>query len=234
MIQTSKEMEMKMRRLLATLIMLLCFSFALLEAEAQSEELPKFELGAQFTSITKPDFNSGATEPGFGGRFTFNLNRSVALEAVGNFFPHKCRFCGKGAFGGDNSGTITQGLFGVKAGKRFEKWGIFGKARPGVVSFSEGDSKYVATGTGGSFPFEFRRNRLTNFALDLGGVFEFYPSRRIVTRIEAGDTLIHYGERQSSFLFFDPTTGVPVLRPFTTRSETRHNFQFVAGVGWRF
>jgi hypothetical protein len=234
MVQTSKETEMKMRKHLVTVVTLLWLSFGLLEAKAQSGEVPKFELGAQFTSITKPDFNNGATEPGFGGRFTFNLNRSVALEAVGNFFPHKCGFCGSGAGGGDNSGNITQGLFGVKAGKRFQKWGIFGKARPGVVSFSQGDSKYVATGTGTSFPFEFRHNRLTNFAVDLGGVLEFYPSKRIVTRLEAGDTLIHYGQRQSSFLFFDPTTGVPVLIPFTTRSETRHNFQFVAGVGWRF
>jgi hypothetical protein len=157
-----------------------------------------------------------------------HFNRSVALEAVANFFPHTCRFCG------DNSGNITQGLVGIKAGKRFQNWGIFGKARPGVVSFSKGDSKYVATGTGSSFPFEFRQNRLTNFAIDLGGVLEFYPSKRIVTRFEAGDTLIHYGQRQSSFLSFDPTTGLPVLLPFTTRSETRHNFQFAAGVGWRF
>ncbi len=225
---------MRIRKSLVTVVTLLWLPLALLETNAQSDEVPKFELGAQFTSITKPDFNNGATEPGFGGRFTFNLNRDVALEAAGNFFPHKCQFCGSGGGTGDNSGNITQALLGVKAGKRFQKWGLFGKARPGVVSFSQGDSKYVATGGGGSFPFEFQRNRLTNFAVDLGGILEFYPSRRIVTRLEAGDTLIHYGQRQSNFLFFDPITGVPVLVPFTTRSETRHNFQFVAGVGWRF
>ena len=201
---------------------------------AQSDEVPKVELGVQFTSITKPDFNNGDTEPGLGGRFTFNLNRSIALEAVGNFFPHNCRFCGRGPVAGDNSGNITQGLFGVKAGKRFEKWGIFGKARPGIVSFSGGNSTYVDTGAGSSFPFELRRRRLTNFAADLGGVIEFYPSRRLVTRFEAGDTLIHYGPRQSNFFSFDPTTGTTFLVPFTTRSETRHNFQFAAGVGWRF
>lgn len=221
---------MKMNKLLVTVVSLLCLS--LLEAQAQSDEVPRFELGVQFTSITKPSFDNGATEPGLGGRFTFNLKRSVALEAVGNFFPHTCRFsCGSG---GDNSGNISQGLFGVKAGKRFQKWGIFGKARPGVVSFSKGDSKIVATGTGGSFPFEFRQNRSTNFAFDLGGVLEFYPSKRLVTRFEAGDTLIHYGRRQSNFLIFDPTTSVPSLLPFTTPAQTRHNFQFAAGVGWRF
>jgi outer membrane protein with beta-barrel domain len=231
MVQTSKESKMKMRKLLATVVTLLCLSFGSSKANAQSDEVPKVELGVQFTSITKPDNNNGATEPGFGGRFTFNLNRSVALEAAGNFFPHSCRFCGGGNVAGDNSGNITQGFFGVKAGKRFQKWGIFGKARPGVVSFSKGDSSFGLNGTGDFFLLQGRR---THFAVDLGGVLEFYPSKRIVTRFEAGDTLIHYGQRQSNFLSFDPTTGAPVLIPFTTRSETRHNFQFAAGVGWRF
>ena len=217
-----------------TLVGLLLMVFSSPVAKAQSEEVPKFELAAQFTSITKPDFNNGATEPVFGGTFTFNLNRSVALEAVGNFFPHSCRFCGRGPVAGDNSGNISQGLFGVKAGKRFDKWGIFAKGRPGVVSFSEGDSKYVNTGAGGPFPFALQQKRLTNFALDAGGVLEFYPSKRLVTRFEAGDTMIHYRERQSNFLTFDPTTGAGSLVPFTTRSEVRHNFQFSAGVGWRF
>jgi hypothetical protein len=198
------------------------------EARAQSDEVPKFELAAQFTSITKPDFNNGATEPGFGATFTFNLNRSVALEAVGNFFPHSCRFCGR------NSGNITQGLIGVKAGKRFEKWGIFGKARPGVVSFSEGDNRIVSIGPGPFPSLQFQQNRLTHFAADLGGVLEFYPSKRIVTRFEAGDTLIHYGRHQDNFVVFDGTTNLPVLVPFTTPSVIRHNFQFTAGVGWRF
>ena len=221
---------MKTNKILTAIVSLFWLSLCLPEARAQSDEVPKIELGAQFTSITKPDFNNGATEPGFGGRFTFNLNRSVALEAVGNFFPRKCRFCGSGG-GGDNSGNIVQGLFGVKAGKRFQKWGIFGKARPGVVSFSEGDSKFFL---GSPDSFGILQGRSTHFAFDLGGVLEFYPSRRIVTRFEAGDTLIHYGRRESNYLIFDPITFKPSLLPFTTPAQTRHNFQFVAGVGWRF
>jgi hypothetical protein len=211
-----------------TFATLLCLLFCSLEARAQSDEVPKFELAAQFTSITKPDFNDGATEPGFGTTFTFNLNRSVALEAVGNFFPRSCLFCGQ------NSGNITQGLFGVKAGKRFKKWGIFAKARPGVVSFSEGDTRIVSIGTGAFPAIQFQRNRLTHFATDLGGVLEFYPSKRLVTRFEAGDTLIQYGRRQDNFVVFDGITNTPVLVPFTTPSVIRHNFQFTAGIGWRF
>lgn len=203
-----------------------------MEAKAQADELPKVEVGIQFTSITKPDFNGGATEPGVGARFTFNFNRSVAFEVVGNYFPHSCRFCGGNL--GDNSGIIEQGLFGIKAGKRFDKWGIFAKARPGVVRFGQAQTIYTINGTGPSASVAVQRKGQSNFAADLGAVLEFYPSKRIVTRFDFGDTLIHYGSRQSNFLSFDPTTGSPILIPFTTQSETRHNFQFAAGVGWRF
>jgi hypothetical protein len=197
-------------------------------AQSNADELPKFELGAHFTSITKPSFTNGDTEPGFGGRFTYNINETFALEAVGNFFPHSCRGCG------DNSGNITQGFGGVKIGKRLEKWGIFGKARAGVVSFSQGDGKWVITNPASTFPFDFQVRRSNNFAGGVGGIIEFYPTKRLVTRFEAGDTLIHYRERQTNFISFDPVTGAPLLIPFTLRSETRHNFQFSAGVGWRF
>ena len=212
-----------------SLLFLLCAS---IQVSAQTEEVQKIEVGIQFTSITKPDFSGGSTEPGVGARFTFNFNRSVAFEAVGNYFPHSCQFCGKNL--GDNSGIIEQGLFGIKAGKRFEKWGIFAKARPGVVRFGQGHSIYTINGTGPSATVSGRRIGQSNFATDLGAVLEFYPSKRIVTRFDFGDTLIHYGSRQRNFLVFDPVTSAPTLIPFTTQSETRHNFQFTAGVGWRF
>jgi hypothetical protein len=211
---------------------LLCLLSCFLQVNAQTDEVQKIEVGLQFTSLTKPNFNGASTEPGLGARFTFNFNRSVAVEAVGNFFPHSCSYCGGNV--GDNSGIIKQGLFGVKAGKRFEKWGIFAKARPGVVTFGQGQTIYTIAGTGTSAVVHIQRKGQSNFAADLGGVLEFYPSKHIVTRFEGGDTLIHYGSYQRSFVLFDPVTNAPSLIPFTTRSETRHNFQFVAGVGWRF
>jgi hypothetical protein len=212
-----------------SLFCLLCCPFAL---SAQTSEVQKIEVGVQFTTITKPDFNGGSTEPGVGARFTFNFNRSVAFEAVGNYFPHSCRFCGGNL--GDNSGIIEQGLFGIKAGKRLEKWGIFAKARPGVIRFGQGQTIYTINGTGPSASVSAVRKGQSNFAADLGGVLEFYPSKHITTRFDFGDTLIHYAARQANLLTFDPVTGGVILFPFTTRSETRHNFQFAAGVGWRF
>jgi len=52
----------------------------------------------------------------------------------------------------------------------------------------------------------------TRFALDLGGVIEFYPSRRFVLRVDLGDTVIRNSQP----------------------GRTSHNFQFGAGIGIRF
>jgi hypothetical protein len=199
-----------------------------LPTRAQSADVPKYEVGADFSSFT---LSSGKTEPGLGGRFTYNINKHVALEAAGYFFPRTCEFCSS-----DDAGRIAEGLFGVKAGKRFQKWGIFGKARPGLVSFSKGAFNLVPTGGGGPFPFRVELNRLTNFALDVGGVLEFYPSHRIVTRFDFGDTMVRFGQRTTGFqLITDPITGVFTLgAPITSPAITRHNLQFTAGVGFRF
>ena len=123
---------------------------------------------------------------------------------------------------------------GVKVGKRFENWGIFAKARPGVISFSQGDFNIVEVPVSPAFPFVFQVNRLNNFATDIGGVLEFYPSRRIVTRFDAGDTIIHFTRRTKNAVAFDPTTETFRLIPFTVPARTTHNFQFMASVGFRF
>src|SRR5258705_10177298 len=157
-------------------------------AQAQEPDAPsKIEVGVQFSSVTfpeqtfggSPSFGRGSTEAGFGGRFTFNFNKHVAIGAEANFFPHE----NFNDF--TRSGRLLQGQFGLKAGRRFGKFGIFAKARPGFASFS----KVVAqTGTTtvtdlNGQPFTvpvFGLTRKTRFTMDLGGVLEFYPSRRVL------------------------------------------------------
>jgi hypothetical protein len=193
-------------------------------------ETGKVELGPIFTSITKPDFPGSRTEVGLGGRFTFNLNDNVALEAEGSFFPGSCWNCDD-----LNVGKLAQGLFGVKAGKRFKKFGIFAKARPGVASFSRGAFDVIIIDPPFTFPqFAINRRRQSNFAFDLGGVIELYHSRRVFTRFDAGDTMIRYGSRTFNGFSFDPVTGGVTVIPITRPTTTRHNFQFSAGVGFRF
>ena len=211
-------------RILIALIFLLP-----LRALAQTQELPKFEVAGEFTTLEREGFGQRRTEPGIGGRFTYNLNEMFSLEAAGYFFPKRCFQC-------RNGGTITEGLAGVKVGKRFEKWGIFAKARPGAISFSQGtfDIRQTIPPPEGTFPLFFELKRLTTFAMDVGGVVEFYPSKRIVTRFDVGDTITHFRRRNAETVVFDPATGIPTVLPITIPARTSHNFQFMTSVGFRF
>ena len=210
-------------RLLALVLVVLGSGRA---AIAQEHDAPKVEVGVQFSSLTlfsPTDFGGDQTEPGFGGRITYNLNDHFALEAEGNFYPRK-------SFYSDVSGGRTvQGQFGVKAGKRFERFGVFGKVRPGFVSFSEA-TRYELEPRNGFTLIRFSNERRTHFSTDVGGVLEFYPSRRIVTRFDAGDTIIRYGEHE--VIDFPAPTFAPAL--VKAPAQTKHNFQFTAGVGFRF
>lgn len=195
----------------------------------------KFEVGAQFSSLSvsvHERFFSGVTAPfdlrdtrtsiGFGGRVTYNVSSGFAVEGEGNFFPTDSIVGNRGRSGG----RILQGQFGIKAGKRFERFGIFAKARPGVVSFGHTVKVDVVDNSPGFPIITFRGERSTYFSTDMGGVLEFYPSPRIVTRFDAGDTLIRYGATRLPVNFTTTIENVP--------PATRHNFQFSAGVGFRF
>ena len=197
------------------------------QALSQSQELKKFEAAAEFTTLERESFGGQRTEPGFGGRFTYNLNRNFSIESAGYFFPKRCFNC-------QNNGQIAEGLAGVKVGKRFENWGIFGKARPGVISFSQGKFNIVQVTSDPAFPLEIERKRLTSFATDLGGVVEFYPKKRIVTRFDAGDTIIHFSQRTTNAIQFDSLTNTFSLLPVNSPARNTHNFQFMASVGFRF
>ena len=199
------------------------------QALAQAEELPKFEVAAEFTTLEREAFAQRRTEPGLGGRFTYNLNEVFSLEAAGYFFPKRCFEC-------RNGGNITQGLAGLKVGKRFEKWGIFAKARPGAISFSEGtfDVRQTISPAGTPIPVLFELKRLTAFAIDVGGVLEFYPSKRIVTRFDVGDTIIRFNRRNLDIVTFDPVTNAFTPRRISIPDRTSHNFQFMTSIGFRF
>ena len=195
-------------------------------AVAQTPEVPKYEVAAEFTSMNRDNFSGGA-EAGVGARFTFNLNKTFSLETAAYHFPRTCFSC-------EHNGTVTQVFGGLKAGKRFEKWGLFAKARPGVVSFSRGEFNVVPAAGPPAFPFEFEFNRVNSFAVDAGAVVEFYPSKRIVTRFDAGDTIIHFSRRRFNSILSDGTGTTFTLFPLTSPAKTTHNFQFMASVGFRF
>ena len=207
---------------------IICVLMLQANAVGQSQDPPpKFEVAAEFTTLERESFDGRRTDPGVGARFTYNLNRAISLEAAGYFFPKSCFNC-------RNPGRVTEVLGGVKVGKRFDNWGIFAKARPGVVSFSEGEFNILRAPTNVFTQLDFEQNRVTSFAADLGGVIEFYPSKRIVTRFDMGDTIIHFTQRTTNGLSFDPATSTFILVPIRIPARTTNNFQFMASVGFRF
>lgn len=198
----------------------------------QTHERPRFEVGAQFSSFSfteiehaagSPsfDFRDTLTQPGFGGRLTYNATPNFALEVQGDFFPRDARLFNTGRAGGRSFQTQA----GAKFGKRFERFGVFGKARPGIVSFSKTIS-FDGFDNSEGFPIPlFHLKRSTYFSMDLGGVLEFYPSRHLVTRFDAGDTMIRYG-------YIELPIGFNGM--ITAPAEMIHSFEFSAGVGFRF
>src|ERR1044072_8715473 len=112
-----------------TLIYLLLTIVTFASVLVAQDKKDRVEVGVQSTSLTLfgPDFPFDVTNSGIGERVTYNLNRSIAAEAEINFFP-QTQFL----FSSYNSGAI-QAQFGVKLGKRFEKFGLFAKVRPGFI-----------------------------------------------------------------------------------------------------
>src|SRR5215510_3596552 len=187
---------------------------------AQQEE-PKLEVGGQF-SVMGRSAGGDATSIGGGGRLTFNLTRYLALEGELNYFP--------------STGFIDlrrfQGQFGVKSGLRFDRFGVFGKLRPGFIDTKSRFRTCSLCPPGVvcaqiCIPVEFNVAD-TGFSLDVGGVLEFYPSKRITVRFDAGDTIVN---REGGVIL------IPINTPLFAVSGSNfatHNLQLSAGVGFRF
>jgi hypothetical protein len=164
---------------------------------------------------------------GFGGRVGYNFSRYFAAEAELNFFPQDDDV---------KAGRKIQGLFGVKAGKHFDKIGIFAKARPGFIRYEKGDYVFrsgIVCLTIFPPPLACMQPvARTNFAIDLGGVVELYPSERTIIRFDAGDTIVRLPAR--SVAAPDPDFGPGVLFGVPVPAETKHQFQGSVGFGFRF
>ena len=221
---------------LRILVMLIVIAYSLLlniNVPGQSGDR-KFEVGAQFSFMRLTDFDpnneltrqagivplsQNFNEPGFGARVGYNFTNQIAVEAEGNLFL-------KNRSNGDAGHGKEEVLFGPKIGTRHEKWGVFGKARPGLIRFA-GFPRIIERRLLPCSPqpcqltliVEDSNSSKNFFALDVGGVAELYPSRRSLIRFDLGDTIIRY-------------TGISPreLNP----QFTRHNLQFSAGFGFRF
>jgi hypothetical protein len=173
------------------------------------------EVGGQFTTIHLSEFDE--TTAGFGARLTYNVSSYIALEGEVNFFPQRINVSHF-----TSSGQRLEGLFGIKSGIRSKRVGVFGKLKPGLIHFSQQHRPCTIVGPVRAVGCAFLRTE-NNFALDLGGVVEFYPWSSITVRFDTGDTVIRYGG-------FEVSAGPARI---VTGSFTSHNFQISAGVTLR-
>ena len=147
----------------------------------------RYELGGLITytflkEIGSTDSGVGTEAGGLGGRFVYHAFPMLDLESEIKFLP------GNSA----TSGNHVQGLFGVKSGKRWEKGGIFLKARPGFMHFRRDP---FGVQKPGSSIFSTERATSTELNVDLGGVIEYYTSRGLILRFDLGDSVIRYARR---------------------------------------
>ena len=207
------------------LVAVLCVCcFLALFVLAQSEP-PKYEIGLHAASLAPVGFESGGV--GGGLRFTYNFNAMLAVEGEVNVF-NRTSF---------DSINRVQGLAGLKSGVRFDKVGLFGKIRPGVAHNVFTSVKnapchtFVAPPNSPLPGCTFGRTARNDFALDLGGVVEFYPARRWVMRFDVGDTIIR---RSLPNVTIDGSGIGNLLLLAPDQHIVRHNLQINAGVGFRF
>lgn len=211
------------------------------------DKLKRFEVGGHLTMMLQDDFEPADVvfinygfrnaayidrrfETGIGGRFTYNVNRAFAVEGEVNYLPSTMTLAdhfeaGVPRTGPFSGGEKTQVLFGAKYGYRGKRIGIFGKIRPGFIHFNAFPyitNTYIFYGPNGQISdvvLVSAEKPATFFNVDVGGVFEYYTSKRTFLRVDVGDTIVHHNRQEPKE--YNPTFN-------------RHNLQMNVGFGFRF
>jgi Outer membrane protein beta-barrel domain len=201
-------MDQKFKLLICTAILLALGLFAsnTMAQDKPQYDTPRYEVGVHISTLSVAE--RGDHDTSLGGRFTYNLNKYLSLEAEGN------RFFENREGGGTNE---DQGLFGLKAGIRKKRFGVFAKVRPGYTRFG-----LLGTTPG---PNTFHQAH-TRFTVDAGGVVEYYPHRNVAFRVDVGDTMINFKNGDFFYTRLD--------EPNFVHSGLSHNLQVNIGVAFRF
>jgi hypothetical protein len=182
-------------------------STAQAQTAAAEADVSRYEIGVHAHSLgghRLSDVNDG----GFGGRFTYNLTKHLALDTELNV-----------PVDFDDDYFVVngvQGFAGLKAGGRYKRVGLFAKARPGFVT------NFHRVPPGGQ-PFA-GSERVVKPAFDVGGVVELYLSKHTGLRYDAGVLIIPFGGDQI----------YEVRCPCPRRLGTTYNFASSLGFTVRF
>lgn len=178
------------RRMVAGVVWSLAFGVGV--ALAQTEP-SRVEAGGQLNVLRLSDPSD--TQVGFGGRLTVNLSRWLSLEGEYQFVPDDAitvtnRDVDGRVLGVRYERRRSTALFGAKAGYRGERVGVFAKVRPGVTVLT--DRGVECLGDVCALVLLAVPEYRSEFALDVGGVVEWYPSGRWVARFDIGSLIIRH------------------------------------------
>lgn len=173
-----------LKRLCSPLPLFVLLAAGTVQAQTNPEP-PRIEVGAHFTALHLPAIHEWPG--GFGARLGYNLCEYVAVEGEFNYFPvHRPKTSGSsplfqferppGSFG------ESQALFGIKAGLRVDRFGLFGEIKPGFIRLTERQQLE-----------SLNDQSKMRFALRVGGVFEYYLSPSVAFRLDMGKTRVDFG-----------------------------------------
>jgi hypothetical protein len=120
-----------------------------------------------------------------------------------------------------SGGRAFEALTGAKIGVRRDHMGYFAKIRTGTITFGKTERQIYENANG---QIAVDDGMFTNFALDAGGVFEVYPSRHSILRVDAGNTTI----------FYQPKTVISLGQKISISGETQPTMLITVGAGFRF
>jgi hypothetical protein len=131
----------------------------------------RIEIGGEFSTIRQtPVGGGGKNFPGFGGRFDWNLNRRLAIEAQVDFYPEHAA-----PLLLNQGGQSLEAVFGLRAKViQTRRLSVFGLIRPGLLHFN--DVLSYNTNPDGTLTTK----TPTYFVLNVGGGLEYYVSPRWV------------------------------------------------------
>jgi len=147
-----------------------------------AQDFSRIEAGIH-TSVLPGNRFGSATDIGIGGTFTYNLNRLLALDSQLDEYTTNVDALKSLQFGG----RAVAFSFGVKGGLRKRRFGIYFKARPGLLTFSDALVSEAVFGQPGT-------KRITHATLDVAGSAEYNLSRRIILSADFGPLLVRYGD----------------------------------------
>src|SRR5215472_12500920 len=146
---------------------------------AVAQPVTRSEVGIN-TAILPSNRLGSFTDVGIGLRYTYNISSNLGIDSeVDSYLTNTNPVQANIQFGGRASLV----LLGLKAGIRAQRYGVFFRAAPGAMSFSDALTSASIFGSHAT-------TRRTHAVLGLGIASEFYPSSLIVLRLDAGTLLV--------------------------------------------